>query len=121
MNNRNKLNKQCDIYSLGAILFKLLLGRPPSLSISDYIAKKRLNERSPDSNVYEVPYFFKDYILSNDMCFILIRLLHQNPKYRYSSLDEVKEDLIKIRQNIYSTPSMLRKILGHPNLPNESY
>ena len=55
------------------------------------------------------------------MCFILIRLLHQNPKYRYVTLEDVKDDLIKIRQNIYSTPTMLRKILGHPILPNESY
>jgi serine/threonine protein kinase len=75
-NNKSKINKQCDIYSVGAILYKLLIGVSPSLDISDFICKKRLNEKSPDSNVYEVPFFFKDYILSNDMCYILIRLLH---------------------------------------------
>ena len=76
MTNRGKINKQCDIYSVGAILYRLLIGVPPSFEIAEYINKKRLNEKSPDSNVYEVPYFFKDYILSNDMCYILIRLLH---------------------------------------------
>eukprot|EP00347_Sterkiella_histriomuscorum_P009457 403341144 len=119
--NKAKINKQCDIYAVGAILYRLLMSNPPNLSISEYIAKKRLNEKSPDSNVYEVPYFFKDYILSNDMCYLLIRLLHQNPKYRFSDLEQVKEELLKLRENIYSTPPMLRKILGHPILPNESY
>lgn len=102
-------------------MYRLLIGAPPSLAIAEHIAKKRLNEKSPDSNVYEVPYFFKDYILSNDMCYIMTRLLHQNPKHRFSDLDEVKEELLKLRDNIYSTPCMLRKILGHPILPNESY
>ena len=106
---------------MGAILYRLLLGTPPPLQISEFIAKKRLNEKSPDSNVYEVPYFFKDYILSNDMCYLLVRLLHQTPKYRIGDLDTVKEELLKLRDNIYSTPLMLRKILGHPLLPNESY
>lgn len=106
---------------MGAILYKLLIGEAPSPEISDYIAKKRLEEKTPDSNVYEVPYFFKDYILSNDMSYILIRLLHQNPKHRFSQLHSVKEELVRLRDNIYSTPLMLRKILGHPILPNENF
>lgn len=76
MTNKIKINKQCDVFSIGAILYRLLLSVPPSLTLAEYIAKKRLNEKSPDSNVYEVPYFFKDYILSNDICYILVRLLH---------------------------------------------
>jgi serine/threonine protein kinase len=82
-NNKDKIDKQSDIYAVGAILYKLLLGKPPSHDIADYINKKRLNEKKPDSNVYEVPFFFKDYILSNDMCYILIRLLHQKPDCRF--------------------------------------
>jgi len=121
MANRNKVNKQCDIYAVGAVLYRLLTGVPPDSTVPEYIAKKRLNERSPDSNVYEVPYFFKDYILSNDMCYILVRLLHQSPKHRFNDLDLVKENLAKLRENLYSTPATLRKILGHPILPNESY
>jgi len=49
-------------------MFKLLMGRAPTRQISRYIAEHRLHETTPDSNVYEIPYFFKDFILSNDMC-----------------------------------------------------
>ena len=117
--NKGKINKQCDIYSIGAILYKLLLGAPPSPDVSDYINKKRLNEKTPNSNVYDVPYFLKDFILSNDMCYILIRLLHYNPKYRYNSLTQLRGDLLNLRDNVYSTPSMMRQILGHPILLHE--
>lgn len=81
------INKQSDIYSIGAILFKLLLGRAPSQKISNYIAENKLHEYNTDSNVYEVPYFFKDYILSNDLCQIMIQLLHQRQKHRYLCLE----------------------------------
>lgn len=118
--HRSKINKLCDIYAVGAILFRLLLGAPPTSDISDYIAKKRLNDKSPSMNVYEVPFFFKDFILSNDMCYIIVKLLHQNPKYRYQSLAELRNDLLNLKENIYSMPTMLRRILGHPVLPQES-
>ena len=71
-----QITKLCDIYSIGAIIFKLLLGRAPTLQISQFIADNNLHETTPDSNVYEIPYFFKDFILSNDMCQICVKLLH---------------------------------------------
>ena len=79
----NGITKLCDIYSIGAIMFKLLLGRAPTQRISQYIADNSLHEISAESNVYEVPYFFKDFILSNDMCQIIVKLLHENPLHRY--------------------------------------
>jgi len=52
--------------------------------------------------------------LSNDMCAILCKLLHQQAKHRYQSLADVRADLVRLRDNIHSTPAMLRLILGHP-------
>ena len=63
-----KINKSCDVYSLGAIIFKLLLGKAPSHSIASYIEEHKLCDNQSDCNVYEIPFFFKDYILSNDLC-----------------------------------------------------
>ena len=121
MANRGKITKQCDVFAVGAVLYRLLLGAPPDPTVPEYIAKKRLHERSPDSNVYEVPYFLKDYILSNDMCYVLVRLLHQSPKHRFGDLVAVREDLQRLRENLCQTPATLRKILGHPVLPSEAY
>ena len=81
--NQNKINKQSDIYAIGAILYRLLLGVSPVLEIAEHISKKRLHERSPEMNVYEIPYFLQNYVLSNDMCFIIAKLLSESPRHRY--------------------------------------
>lgn len=109
-----------DIYSIGAILYKLLIGNPPDIEISDHITKKRMWDKSPDQNVFNVPYFFEKCILSNDMCYIVSKLLCGLPKYRYLSLSSLKKDLMKLKENIYSTPSLLRRVLSHPVMPQEN-
>ena len=53
------------------------------------------------------------------MAHILVRLLHQDPDKRYDNLISVKEDLLKLRKNIFDTPLLLRQVLNHPVLPNE--
>ena len=69
--------------------------------------------------MFHVPYFFDNYILSNDMCYIVSKLLCGLPKYRYLTLTQLKKDLIKLKENIYSTPTLLRRVLSHPVLPQE--
>ena len=71
--------------------------------------------------MYEVPYFFKDYILSNDMCQIIVKLLHRNPDHRFKDLAEVRKELAFLKQQILETPVILRQIIGHPILPNEDF
>ena len=79
-----------------------------------------MHQRAPDANVYDVPFFAKNRILSNEMCQILVFLLHKSPKYRFQSLEQVKEQLILLRKNIFATTRMLRQLLGHPYLPGEN-
>jgi len=86
----------------------MLLGVSPSARILKYISEHRLHENSPEQNVYNVPPFFKDYILSNDMIYIIIKLLHQNPEFRFKDLEEVKLKFTKLRDNILNTPVILR-------------
>jgi serine/threonine protein kinase len=109
--NQAKVSVLSDIYSIGAILYKLLIGSPPDIEISDHITKKRMWDKSPDQNVFHVPYFFENYILSNDMCYIVSKLLCGLPKYRYLTLSSLKKDLMKLKENIYSTPTLLRRVL----------
>ena len=95
-----KISKVCDLYSIGAIMFKLLMGRAPTATISLYIAENNLQEVSADANVYETPFFFDDFILSNDMCQILVKLLHYNPVHRFQNLSDLKVELLKLKDNI---------------------
>jgi len=37
--NGSKISEKCDLYSLGAILYRCLLGAAPTPKISEYIAK----------------------------------------------------------------------------------
>jgi hypothetical protein len=74
-----------------------------------------------NDNVYKVPSFFKNYNLSNDMIYIIVKLLHQNPQYRFQSLKEVRDELIKLEKNIVMTPLILRQLVSHPILPGENF
>ena len=114
-----KITKKCDIYSLGAILYKFLIGSAPLAKISGVIGQKRLQENSPNANVYEVPFFAQKRILSNEMCQIMVKLLHDNPKHRFKDLKEIKSQLLILREHIFNTPKLLRKVLRHPILPGE--
>ena len=82
-NSDNKITSQSDIYAIGAILFRLLFGIPPTHQVADSIDNYRMQQRSPEANVYEVPFFAMKRVISNELCQILIHLLHKNPKYRF--------------------------------------
>ena len=118
---QNKITQQCDIFSIGAIIFQLLLGQPPSQKTIKFINDNRLHENTPKGNVYKVPPFFKDYILSNDMIYIIVKLLCQDPNNRFQNIQDVRQQFVTLRQNIEQTPVILRQILGHPILPNENF
>ena len=76
------ITKRSDIFSIGAILFKLLVGRAPTPLISTYINDNKLFLAKKNQNVYLTPFFLKDFIVSDDMCQILIKLLAENPDHR---------------------------------------
>ena len=54
--------------------------------------------------MYQVPPFFKDYIVSNDMIHILVKLLHNQAECRFDNIYEVKKALESLRDNIKGTP-----------------
>ena len=118
--NGSQICKKNDYYSLGAILYKVLIGSAPSHKISKQIAEEKLHEQSPNGNVYDVPFFVKHRILSNEMSMILVKLLHEDPNRRFQDLSEIKQSLLRLRKNIFETPKLLRVALRHPVLPGET-
>lgn len=55
------------------------------------------------------------------MIYIIVKLLCQDPINRFTSLMEVREHFVRLRENILQTPVILRQILGHPILPYENF
>ncbi len=74
-----------DIYSLGAVLYRLLTGRPPHQveSLSPLEAARKISEEDvpPATNV------------PTDVAVILKKALHNDPRQRYRSADEFSNDI----------------------------
>lgn len=119
--NSQKITEHCDIYSIGAILYSLLLGEAPDPSVSQRIFEENMHLDSPENNVYHIPYFLENRIVSNEMADILVHLLHKDPEKRYDKLTLVKADLLKLRKNIFETPLLMRQVLKHPILDSEEF
>jgi len=85
-----KITEHCDIYSIGAILYSLLLGSPPETSVSHRISAENMHLDSPENNVYKIPYFLENRIVSNEMADIIVHLLHEDPEKRYQNLAKLK-------------------------------
>jgi hypothetical protein len=64
-------------------MFRLLFGIPPPSQVAESIENYRMQQRSTEANVYEVPFFAVKRVISNELCQILIHMLHKNPKYRF--------------------------------------
>ena len=68
ISSKDKMNRQSDIYSIGAIMFRLLLDSPPPKEVSEYIFANKMHKENPESNVYNIPYFCENFIMSNELC-----------------------------------------------------
>ena len=68
----------------------------------------------PQQNVYCLPPFFRDCIISNDMIYIIIKLLHPDPLCRYQDISEVKNALVALKKNILEASANMKLILEHP-------
>ncbi len=84
-----KVGPAADVYALGAMLYEMLVGRPPfqgatPLEIFDQVTK--LDPVSPKQLVPEVP---------RDLETICLQCLEKDPKRRYDSAEELADDLTR--------------------------
>lgn len=115
-----KVTFSTDIYSVGVILFRCLIGTtpPPSFydSVSEYIKADKACIKKPSDNIYSPPAFLLKFILSDGMCYILTHLLHPNLRMRYSSLYKVRKVLLELQHSLRAVPKLLRNVIGHPKV-----
>ena len=82
-----ELKPSADIYSLGAILFDLLAGRPPFLGEHALSVIQQAKEKSAPKLRSVVPK------IDRDLETVCARCLERDPKTRYQSAGELAEDL----------------------------
>ncbi|MEP6972746.1 MAG: Stk1 family PASTA domain-containing Ser/Thr kinase [Actinomycetota bacterium] len=91
-----------DIYSLGAVLYEMVTGRPPFTGDSPVaVAYKQVNE-SP------IPPSVANAEVSPRLDAVLMRALAKNPANRYQTAEDFRADLERARrdQDVQATPLM---------------
>jgi TolB-like protein/Tfp pilus assembly protein PilF len=82
-----KVNKQTDIYGLGAVFYQLLTGHPPFAGGTTYETIRLLLDTEPRQ-----PRLWNPKI-NRDLSIICLKCLEKDPKRRYSSALALAEDL----------------------------
>jgi serine/threonine-protein kinase len=84
---RGPLGPGCDVYSLGAVLYHMLVGRPPFQAASPVETMMQVMEQDP------VPPRVLNPSVNPDLEMITLRCLQKQPEMRYGSAGALAEDL----------------------------
>lgn len=88
---RKHIDKQTDVYALGAIMHKLLVGQPPFLGNSAQLVKKILYEKP-------IPLHSIKNSIDKHLSYICLKAIEKDKKKRYQTSQKMADDLIAFSQ-----------------------
>ena len=96
---RKDIGPQCDLYSLGAVIYEMLTGRPPFSADSDFELMKAHVEHMPEppsKYAQDLPPMLNDLVLA---------ALRKNPEQRIQSAAEFRRMLEKVPRRTARVPT----------------
>lgn len=112
---RNQIGPRSDVYSLGAVLYELLTGRPPFRAASSLETIRQLVESTAPA-----PRLLNSMV-PRDLETITMKCLEKNPTQRYRTADELAEELDRFQRGApilarpISRPERFRRwCMAHP-------
>mmetsp|Transcript_26594 Transcript_26594/g.47773 ORF Transcript_26594/g.47773 Transcript_26594/m.47773 type:complete len:850 (+) Transcript_26594:141-2690(+) len=107
------IDEQCDLYSIGAIMFLALTGKPPTNFSEELRDKPELLEERDLVHEWKCPEAFANLVMTNGMASLLIQLLSPFNEVRHKSITEVRTALNSLMNQLKFIPDKLLKALGH--------
>lgn len=106
----SKIEPECDLYSIGALLYIAITGKPPK----DFSIKTSTQSAALEgTETLEIPKHLRDFVISNSMCMFLIKILALDSKNRYKNISQARNELMKIKMLLESIPLELMQSLEH--------
>lgn len=87
------INAQSDLFSFGAVLFKMAIGTPPFHGSTTTSVFKKILHHNP-TEIY-------DYRQFRELKRIITKALEKDPSLRYQSAKEMKDDLMRLNRDLY--------------------